>query len=314
MISNRQLAHALTLFRHGNFTRAAAESHLSQSAFSRSIRGLEKELGVMLFDRYSNSVVPTVYGKALLRRAEAIIADTEELEREIRLIQGLESGSFSVALGIYPAEVSGNQAVGKMVYDHPDLHYRISLGTWQHVNKLVLSRRVDLGFAATSIADTDEKLVTETVGEHEMLLYCRKNHPLSGCAKLSKQDLDQFPLVSIRIPGELADTIPGKSDIDYSTGHLIPSVEVDDLITAQSVVANSNGIGVAFPIQIASQLESGDFKLLGFKKPWLKPSYGFIFLRNRSISPAAEIFMKHVFEIEKDVQQKNQMLIEKYCV
>ena len=314
MISNRQLAHALSLHKHRNFSRAAAESHLSQSAFSRSILNLEKDLGVRLFDRDASRVTPTAYGKVLLRRAEGIIADTEELEREIRLIQGLEVGNFSVALGLYPAEVSGNQAIGRMVHDHPDLRYRISLGNWQHVNQHVLSRNVDLGFAETSVAESDERFSTQHVGQHEMVLYCRKDHPLSGCAKLSKQDLDQFPLVTIRVPGGVADAFPGKSDIDQNSGYLIPSVEVDDLTTARSIVASSNGFGAAFPIQIESQLDSGEFKLLSFRKPWLKPSYGFISLRNRSVSPAVEIFMKYVLGIEEDVKQKNQMLIEKYCV
>lgn len=51
---------------------------------------LTVRLGVKLFDGDSNAIIPTVYGKALLRRAQAIIASTEEFEREIRLIQGLE--------------------------------------------------------------------------------------------------------------------------------------------------------------------------------------------------------------------------------
>jgi len=314
MISHRQLANALALFRHRNFTRAAAESHLSQSAFSRSIRGLEKELGVSLFDRSANNVNPTVYGKALLRRAETIIADTEELEREIHHIQGLEVGTFSVASGIYPAEIAGNQAIGRLVQDHPGIQYQITLGNWHHVNQQVLSRNVDIGLAATIGADDDDRLATEMVGEYEMFLYCRKDHPLAGCTGLSRNDLDQFPLVSIRIPRGLADVVPGKSDIDQDTGFLIPSVEIDDLTTARTIIANSDGIGAAMPIQIATQLESGEYKLLGFRRPWLKPSYGFISLRNRSISPAAEIFMKHVLEIDKYTQKKNQMLIEKYCV
>lgn len=103
MISHRQLVHALCLFTQGNFTRAAAEANISQSAFSRSIRNLELDLGVPLFDRNTTTAAPTRYGEAFLRRAEAIVADTAELEREISLMRGLDVGSFSVALGMYPA-------------------------------------------------------------------------------------------------------------------------------------------------------------------------------------------------------------------
>jgi hypothetical protein len=46
-----QLSHALAVWRHGSFRRAAAEQHLSQPALSRSIQNLEESLGVLLFDR-----------------------------------------------------------------------------------------------------------------------------------------------------------------------------------------------------------------------------------------------------------------------
>ena len=41
-ITHKQLAHALALADHGNFTQAAEESNLSQPAFSRSIKNLEE--------------------------------------------------------------------------------------------------------------------------------------------------------------------------------------------------------------------------------------------------------------------------------
>ncbi|AUB80591.1 helix-turn-helix domain-containing protein [Candidatus Thiodictyon syntrophicum] len=59
MIKLQQLAHALALSRYGTFHRAAKAQHLSQPAFSRSIRALEESLGVALFDRQGAAVTPT---------------------------------------------------------------------------------------------------------------------------------------------------------------------------------------------------------------------------------------------------------------
>jgi hypothetical protein len=55
MISHRQLIHALSLFEHGNFTRAATQANISQSAFSRSISKLESNLAVAPMNRDSGS-------------------------------------------------------------------------------------------------------------------------------------------------------------------------------------------------------------------------------------------------------------------
>ncbi|MEH6558305.1 MAG: LysR family transcriptional regulator [Oceanicoccus sp.] len=312
MISHRQLIHALTLYKHGNFTRAAEESNISQSAFSRSIRNLEESLGVPLFDRDTNCVIPTRYGVALLHKAKAIVADTVELQREIYLMQGLEVGGLTVALGVYPAEVSGNRALGYMLRKHPRLSYRAFAGNWETVNQQVLSREVDLGFATIETAEIDDRLTVERVNQSEMFLYCRKGHPLADRKDVSREDLDQFPLVSIRAPSALADAIPGKAEIDPSSGHLIPTMEIDDFTTARTVISNSDGVGVAIPTQIQTQLISGEFTLLKYQRPMVTPVFGFILLKNRTLSPAAEVFMEHVATLEKDASRTNGVLIEKY--
>lgn len=312
VITYRQLQHALCLFKNGNFTRAANQANISQSAFSRSIGNLEADLGVTLFDREHQTVTPTRYGEAFIRRAADIVNNTEELRREIDLMRGLNVGEFCVALGMYPAQVSGNAALGKMIRDFPNLRYRAHTGNWQTVNEYVLNRTVDLGFAAIEAATLEDGLSIEKVSEHQMVVFCRKEHPLATNRKPSRAELDQFPLVSIRVPAGLAEAIPGQSDIDVESGHLVPSVEIDDFSTARMLVSQSNAIGAAIPSQIESELESGELILLNFQNPWIAPVHGFIFLKNRTISPAAEVFMETVLKFEQTAREKNKSLIEKY--
>ena len=160
--------------------------------------------------------------------------------------------------------------------------------------------------------ESDERLAIEQVSEHEMAMYCRTGHPLAGGKTLSSDDLDQFPLVSIRVPGGLADAIPGKALIDPKSGDLVPAMEIDDFATARTVVANSNGIGTTIPTQIASQLASGELTLLNLPRPWLLPVFGFILMKNRALGPAAEVFMETVSALEKDACRRNAILLEKY--
>lgn len=312
MISHRQLIHALSLFKHGNFTRAATQANISQSAFSRSISKLESDLGVALFDRESTTVTPTRFGEVFLRRAERIVNDAEELEREIHLMRGLKVGSFAVALGMYPAEVSGNRALGQMIRDFPDIRYRAFTRNWQTVNEYVLNRTADLGFAAIEAAASEDRLSIEKVSEHQMVLFCRKHHPLASSKVPSREELDQFPLVSVRVPAGIAEAVPGKAKIDPDSGHLVPGVEIDNFTTARMAVAQSNGIGAAIPSQIESELESGDFVMLNFQNPWIAPVHGFIFLKNRAISPATEMFMEAVLKFERKAEKKNKLLMDKY--
>lgn len=63
--------------RHGNFTVAAEELALTQSAISKQIRQLEETLGVVLFDRTKGRVTLTALGERYLRSARRILRDYE---------------------------------------------------------------------------------------------------------------------------------------------------------------------------------------------------------------------------------------------
>jgi len=65
--------------RHGNFTRAALELNLTQSAVSRQIKDLETQLGVLLFERVRQRAILSEAGKRLLPEARRLLHQTEEM-------------------------------------------------------------------------------------------------------------------------------------------------------------------------------------------------------------------------------------------
>jgi DNA-binding transcriptional LysR family regulator len=73
----RHLRAFLTVARLSNFTRAADELHVSQSALTVQIRQLEEALGVMLFDRSTRRASLTQAGEEMLGPLPRILIDTE---------------------------------------------------------------------------------------------------------------------------------------------------------------------------------------------------------------------------------------------
>jgi DNA-binding transcriptional LysR family regulator len=309
MIKLQQLVHALALSRHGTFHSAAKTQHLSQPAFSRSIRSLEDSLGVPLFHRQTPAVTPTLYGEALLRRAATILEETQELEREIELLQGLETGHFAVAVGAYAGDLSANRAVAELIARYPNLHYKVKLSSWRRVVDLVRERAVDLGVAEISTLGTEQDLEAEPIAQHDMVFFCRRGHPLLARQTVSKADLDAFPLASIRVPPRGVGLVPGRCELDADTGDLIPQVEVYELTTARALILVSDAFGIAAPLQIEPWLRSGELVVLPYRPSWLKLDYGFIHLSNRTLAPAARRFMAIVREIEAELDLRNRTLI-----
>jgi LysR family transcriptional activator of glutamate synthase operon len=90
----RQIEYVEAIARHSNFTRAAAEIHVAQPALSATVRRLEDQLGVRLFDRTSRRVTLTDAGRAFLARARRVTAEVTLLEQEMREYSGGVRGTL----------------------------------------------------------------------------------------------------------------------------------------------------------------------------------------------------------------------------
>jgi LysR family glycine cleavage system transcriptional activator len=74
--------------RHGNFTKAAAELKLTQSAVSRQVKSLEAQLGVLLFERVRKRVILSTAGRQLLPDAVRLLRQSEEMVLRARASSG----------------------------------------------------------------------------------------------------------------------------------------------------------------------------------------------------------------------------------
>ncbi len=71
--------------------------------------------------------MPTVFGQLVQSHGEGVIKGFADLVREINLAKGLEIDEFSVAAGPYPAEISGQRAIGMLSAQHPELFVELKL-------------------------------------------------------------------------------------------------------------------------------------------------------------------------------------------
>ena len=153
-------------------------------------------------------------------------------------------------------------------------------------------------------------LNVEPVGVHRFVFFCRSGHPLLKQERVSKVDLDQYPLALIKLPDRMASVFPGLLFRDEGFDYAIPSVEVQELTLSRQIVEESNAFSVAAIIQIENEIKNGTFSIIPFEADWMTLNYGFIFLRNRALSPAAREYMEVVRIIEKNIKKRNNTLLE----
>jgi DNA-binding transcriptional LysR family regulator len=104
-----QLLAALTVARLGSFTRAAQELELSQPALSRQVQGLERTLGVKVFERIGRAVRLTSAGEELVNRAGPLLEELSRVSSNLSAANGTTAGrvrlgaSESVAVNSLPS-------------------------------------------------------------------------------------------------------------------------------------------------------------------------------------------------------------------
>ncbi|HWY83941.1 MAG TPA: LysR family transcriptional regulator [Roseiarcus sp.] len=301
MHSVRQFEFVKALATHRHFGRAAAALGVSQPALTRSLKHLEDILGVPLFDR--QGVTPTVFGELMLNHGEPVIKGFADLLREIDLAKGLEIGEFSVSAGPYPADISGQRAIGMLSAQHPRVAVEFKLFNWTKIINQVLNGRIDLGFAEIFEAVQNPELETEHVRTSQMYFFCAAGHPLAGRNSVMLEDLCEFPWVGPTVPGRMRQFLP-QGDLpcgvfDAVKNRFSPRIMVGTFGATKHIVLAGQGLSVAPPFQLAREIDDGECVLLPLELPWMSLNYGFISKRGRTHSPAAKAFMDNVRQIEK---------------
>jgi DNA-binding transcriptional LysR family regulator len=295
-----ELVKALATYRH--FGRAAAALGVSQPALTRSLKHLEDILGVPLFDR--QGVTPTIFGELMLNHGEPVIKGFADLLREIDLAKGLEIGEFSVSAGPYPADISGQRAIGMLSARHPRLAVELKLFNWTKIVNQVLNERIDLGFADISEAAQNPDLQTEPVRSSRLSFFCSARHPLAGGRAVTIEEICEFPAVGPTVAGRLRQYLP-TGDLpfgvfDSAKDRFLPRILIGNFTAAKHIVLAGLGIGAALSFQLRREIDDGECVLLPIELPWLSLNYGFISKRGRTHSPAAKAFMDNVRQIEAE--------------
>jgi DNA-binding transcriptional LysR family regulator len=295
------LHQALTLARHRNFARAAEALHLTQPALSRSIAGLEATLGEKLFDRTHQGVEPTAFGRMLLARAQPLVDGSVELERDFKLLRGLQIGELRVGAGPYPAELSVGQAAGQLMNRHPRLRVELSTSDLRSLITAVAEHKLDLAVMELSMVEGETGFAVEALPEHPGCFYCRAGHPLAQLPGPSLEQVLAYPYVGTRMPRRVAGDflhLARVGRIDADTGDYLPPVKVDSVQVAKEVVLKSDAVGAAPLALLAAEIRAGRLLALPLRLDWLHTRYGFVHLRDRQLSPAALAFMTELRAVE----------------
>jgi DNA-binding transcriptional LysR family regulator len=311
MFEIRTIRHALAVAKYGNFRKAAESLFLTQPTLTRSIQALEESLGVKIFDRGKKRVEPTPLGRIFLVRAEEIILTASELKREIDLARGIEIGQLEIGSGVGPAELLIGTAIGRVSQRYPHLYIHITVDDFSVLTDLLQTGQIELFLAETSEADMAPDFLVTPLNVLKAYLFCRRGHPLlERLPHITLKETLEYPLVMSKLPRRVIDSIAETCGIRNHSDNLkeLPIIKCDYAPMAKAIVASSNAVAFILLPMIERELKSGEFVLLPVDFPELKTHYGVVHLRNRTLSPPAEVFIAFLQEFDAELARMDQEL------
>jgi DNA-binding transcriptional LysR family regulator len=294
----RQLQSFVTVARLGSFTRAAHLLHVSQPALTKQVRQLEQTLSVRLFDRNTRTVELTRIGKELapavdqlLREIDAIVVKTRGLAEKRRGVIRV-AALPSICSAILP------RAVARFREIYPGISVALKDTLAQHLVKMVKDEDVDFGIGSLNGADPEVKF-TPLLTDRIVVVF----PPELGLERkkaIELRDLFGVPLILMDKESSVRRLVDRAFE---QAGELAaPAFEAVYMSTAAGMVRA--GLGVA--LLPSSAFDTGELTGLCFrpiKHPGLTREIGVIEKPRRSLSPAAESFMKTLKAMCKDLSK-----------
>ncbi|MFJ2738853.1 LysR family transcriptional regulator [Streptomyces sp. NPDC087440] len=182
----------VTVCRLGSLSAAAAELHHTQSAVSRQIAGLERELGVPLVERHARGVRPTPAGAAFRTHAQVTL---NEADRAVRAAREAQQGALArpLTVGATPSLAAGivPEAIRRLLTETGPLRWSLLPGLSAELHERVTAGDLDLVVvtdAPPGLPD-DPRVVRRFLGLDRMAVVLPLGHRLAGGGPVRIADL-----------------------------------------------------------------------------------------------------------------------------
>ena len=236
----RQLQYLKLLAEHGSFSRAAEAAHVSQPALSAGVQELERILGAPVVERARGAVIMTAVGAEAVRRAEDVLARTEDLVEAAKNAGRPLSGRFRLGVipTVAPFLLPAKLPQVKAAYPNLKLFIREDL-----TPRLIAALKAgQLDAAVIALPYDAPGIAHARIGDDEILAAAPRDHPLAAPGPIRPGSLKAEDLILLEDGHCLRDQALAALEIEAPRG--------DDVFAATSlhtlVQMVGSGLGVSF--------------------------------------------------------------------
>ncbi|MDF2485856.1 MAG: hypothetical protein K0R46_2024 [Herbinix sp.] len=274
----------------GNISRAAKQLYISQPAVSKSIQGLEENLGVTLFIRSSRGVKLTDEGKLLYEYTQSAFETLKCGEDNLRHVHDLGIGHLRIGASTTLCKYLLLPYLNGFVKDNPHIKITIDNQSSSHTMKLLENNALDIGLIAKP---NNDAFHFHSLGPIEDIFVATKSY--LDNLKLRENSSDIFSSANIMLLDE--ENISRKYiDLYFKTNSIEPMhiLEISNMDLLIEFAKTSLGVACVIKEFVAKELENGTLIQIPLRTPVNKREVGFSYSKSAYLSDSMQKFMNYI--------------------
>jgi DNA-binding transcriptional LysR family regulator len=293
----------MTVVQAGSMGKAAQILNTTQPNVSRSIGELEHALGVRLLDRHRQGIEPTEYGRALLDCGVAVFDDLRQGVKNIMFLADPRAGELRIGTTTFLAASFVSALVDRLSRRYPRIVFHLVTGYTETLHRELAERNVDLLIVRGSGPVADPRYEFEFLFDDSYVVAAGAQNQWVRRRRIEIAELANelwvLPPPDSVIGSIVMDAFRA-SGLDYPRVSVVtdcPHMRISLLATGRFVTI--------FPASAFRFLaKRSELKVLPVELPMARRPNGIVTLKNRALSPVAQIFIDCAREVAKPLAKR----------
>lgn len=293
----RDLDILMTVIQAGSMGKAAGRLDMSQPAISKAIADLEGALGVRLLDRSRQGVQPTPYGETLVKRGVAVFNELRQGVEDIEFLSDPTAGEIRIGTteAIAPAIVM--PVIARLTQQYPRMAFHVSTGDTGPLSTQLAERNVELVMSRIPGPVADE-YSAEILFHDTMVVAVGADSPFARRRKVALADLLAEPWILFPA-GSYFGTLQVDAFRAYGLAPPRATVWTASSSLRSELLATGRFLTVLTGFSLRLPRRRPTLAALPVELSKTRMPIAIITLKNRSLSPLAQLFIERVRAVTK---------------
>lgn len=187
-----QLKYFQTVAKYENISKAARELHISQPSLSITIKRLEEELSVPLFNRKGKKIELNTFGEHFLKHTNSIINELENARAELIEFYGKRNTHLSLSTSV---SFFFSGLLKTFLAINPEITVTQTIDSEKDIIEKLKDRSIDFAITCPPIENQDIKTIE--LLEEEIVAIIHKDHPLANKKNIYLNELEGENFIDI---------------------------------------------------------------------------------------------------------------------